>query len=105
MASVKGIDESGPVTFRRYIREERRDPGQHTSAPSLPSPFLLTLWFGLVTGLLEVGLVYCAIMSRLVVHRFPPGQPALPLDDPARQPGDLPRLGNGRRRPGPDLEA
>lgn len=58
MASVKGIGEARRSTLRRHGTGERTSPGRLTSSQPLPPLFLLSIWFGVVAGLLELGLVY-----------------------------------------------
>ena len=44
----------------RFARQPRRGAGRCPIVAPLPHPFLLSIWFGLVTGLLELGLVHAA---------------------------------------------
>ncbi len=58
MTSVKWIDDSRATAPGRSAREPRKGPGQSRSSQTFPPLILLSIWLGLVTGLLELGLVY-----------------------------------------------
>lgn len=58
MPSVKVIDESRATALRRYVRPERMQQARVMGSPELPSLLLLSVWFGVITGLLELCLVY-----------------------------------------------
>ena len=58
MTSMKSIDDSRASTAGRSSAHARKRPKQSQSPRTLPPLILLSIWFGLVTGLLELGLVH-----------------------------------------------
>ena len=60
---------------------------------TMTAPIILAIWFGLVTGLLELGLLYARSQLLGWSTLSPPDQPPLRLDDTDRQPRPIPRLG------------
>ena len=106
MTSMNWIDDSRATAPARDSREPRKAAGQSRSSPTLPPLILLSIWFGLVTGLLELGLVHARNhFAGLLDPQCLADQPALSLDDPARQPGSFSWLGPRRRSPWSGLEA
>ena len=58
MTGVKWISDSGTFASRRSATESRQRTRQSQQSATLPHPMVVAIWYGLVTGLLELGLVY-----------------------------------------------
>ena len=58
MSSVKSIADARTIAPGRSARKPRKRTGQSRSPQTFPPLMLLSIWLGLVTGLLELGLVY-----------------------------------------------
>ena len=58
MTSVNLTHGSTATAPRQRAWQRGEGPGDARPSPALPHPFVLSIWFGLVTGLLELGLVH-----------------------------------------------
>src|SRR4051812_48442782 len=79
MTSVNVTQGSAATARGRFARWQREGQHDARSTPAVPHPFVLSIWLGLVTGLLELGLVHArnhlmgwSTLSALQVSRHFP---------------------------------